>query len=629
MSKLYSQKKTDAVYYFLASAVIIALANWAFNQSIRVLGLFMDDLSYWSIFQNSENLWEFIWNTVSYKLRPVANVFMGIGFKVVGSNTHLLADYILTISFFTALTIWYAVHSIFPQEKVLPLMASVLALASRCVYYTVGQYFGVMENVATSFAILTLMSCVMAVQEANRGREPALLLRAIGFAILSILSHERYIVLFPVVLIAVVLSNTTGKKKVLLSLCACCVLALYIIIREIIYGVNAWMGTGGTNMLEGIDLAQILKFFGIAVLFLFGGNFGEAYLFGHYWQEVPVVIYCLNSVVVCIFVGLVALALRAKVWKTEAWKKYIILFAFCGATILCGCTTIRLEMRWLYTPFVGFIILIIALLTQCKENHKMLRKIACILCFSSMLITEFYFRTGFGNIYLWDVQNIYNQIYTTTIQNNIENLQNKRIVLISNNYPSVTQKTMSEMFSLYANSKQCIPPEVEVYSSWFEVDNDSDQETICLWIEPTISGLESLSQVSDITKIYESINVGADLRSAILDSGFYGWEGGNKDFIITAGEFSFYVKTGLEGKLTLTGTTPAFNVPNSVTVFFDDREIDRAEINSENVSFTVNIPADSTGKITIKMDHAYVPYEMGEGEDRRQIGLILYDAVTE
>lgn len=44
MSKLYSQKKTDAVYYFLASAVIIALANWAFNQSIRVLGLFMDDL---------------------------------------------------------------------------------------------------------------------------------------------------------------------------------------------------------------------------------------------------------------------------------------------------------------------------------------------------------------------------------------------------------------------------------------------------------------------------------------------------------------------------------------------------------------------------------------------------------
>ena len=185
MSKLYSQKKTDAVYYFLASAVIIALANWAFNQSIRVLGLFMDDLSYWSIFQNSENLWEFIWNTVSYKSRPVANVFMGIGFKVVGSNTHLLADYILTISFFTALTIWYAVHSIFPQEKVLPLMASVLALASRCVYYTVGQYFGVMENVATSFAILTLMSCVMAVQEANRGREPALLLRAIGFAFYS------------------------------------------------------------------------------------------------------------------------------------------------------------------------------------------------------------------------------------------------------------------------------------------------------------------------------------------------------------------------------------------------------------------------------------------------------------
>ena len=44
MSKLYSQKKTDAVYYFLASAVIIALANWTLNQSIRVLGLFMVDL---------------------------------------------------------------------------------------------------------------------------------------------------------------------------------------------------------------------------------------------------------------------------------------------------------------------------------------------------------------------------------------------------------------------------------------------------------------------------------------------------------------------------------------------------------------------------------------------------------
>lgn len=216
-----------------------------------------------------------------------------------------------------------------------------------------------MENVAISFAILTLMSCVMAVQEANRGREPALLLRAIGFAILSILSHERYIVLFPVVLIAVVLSNTTGKKKVLLSLCACCVLALYIIIREIIYGVNAWMGTGGTNMLEGINLAQILKFFGIAVLFLFGGNFGEAYLFDHYWQEVPVVIYCLNSVVVCIFVGLVALALRAKVWKTEAWKEVYHIV----------CILRRNDSVWMYYHSTGNAMVIYAICWLYNSNN--------------------------------------------------------------------------------------------------------------------------------------------------------------------------------------------------------------------------------------------------------------------
>ena len=67
----------------------VAFLNILLNYNNRFMGLYMDDLSCWTLFQE-QGLLKFIWNTDAYKFRPVANGVMGIGFWLAGAHTNRL-----------------------------------------------------------------------------------------------------------------------------------------------------------------------------------------------------------------------------------------------------------------------------------------------------------------------------------------------------------------------------------------------------------------------------------------------------------------------------------------------------------------------------------------------------------
>lgn len=348
------QFEKDRCVRFVIALVILGLFNYAVNMSLKYSGLFMDDLSTYNVYLNS-GFWGYIWNTNASKFRPVSNLFMGIGFAVVQGRTEYLYWYDLFINFVAALVIWYIVGKLLKSKSnSVPIVAGVIYLVSRFSYYAMGQYFGVMETVSLIFSVLTLYHVLSYANFAYSGiMSHRSLIYATVFSILAVFSHERFMCLFMVIAFAALLTiNKSELREKLLWLSIQFILLIVVVlIRQNLFSEQAWAGTGGTNMLETVNVKQIVQFFFCGLLYFIGINAGPAYLNGYDWHTVPVIIYLLNGVVAAIIIYIIVKAWFAK--KENFVRPFLITVAFIGATLLVGCTTIRQEMRWLYVPYMG------------------------------------------------------------------------------------------------------------------------------------------------------------------------------------------------------------------------------------------------------------------------------------
>lgn len=123
--------------------------------------------------------------------------------------------------------------------------------------------------------------------------------------------------------------------------------------------------------------------------------------------------------------------------------------------------------------------------------------------------------------------------------------------------------------------------------------------------------------------------MGSDIRNALLLDGFYGWEGSNQDFIWTSQEAMMQIKTGASGKMTLAASLPEFNLPNRLAISFNGKEVEQIQITETEVLVSATITPSTEGVLSLSLETANIPYEVGEGEDRRVIGMCIDDIVME
>lgn len=589
----------------------------------KIQSLFMDDLSMLRAWHDTgSSLWHFIWYDGSFKFRPIANLLMGIGFSIVGSHTEYLWLWMLVINYTTVLTVFHIYKTVIHDEILAATGACVYAL-SRFGYYAYGQYFGIMEQTATMFAILTLLQVFEALTEAHSMKN---LMAALVFSSLATFTHERYLSLFVLVILSSVLSSLPTKKK-LISVCVFAVsLVAVLYSRSAMFGEQAWAGTGGTNMVSGLEISRVVTFILHGCLYLFGINVGPAYLSGFTYTDIPVGIWTLIGCVWAIILFCIVLGLRNR-HIIKNWKQYFIVVAYIGGTLIVSCTTIRLELRWLYSPFAGIILLWLMLLQGAFPQKMELKKgLSMILLFGMMAIEVFY-HSGYGNIYLWDAQSIYNQIYTETLEKNNNSLAGKRIVLISDDIEHLSQESLVTFFNEYARAEGVEPPQIEVYRSLCDFDYTGD-ENIILKVERTQNMIRWRSNVANITETLEKTYnvicpVGQTIREAVLIDGFYGWNGDDKTYIWTSPEVSVRIATGETGNATLEATIPEFNLPNVLHIYFNDDLISRHDIEESLAVINFTLPQNVDGILSITVDNGLSPYEAGEGEDRRPLGLCI------
>lgn len=472
-------------------AIYLSINLFAHFQYADMESFFMDDVGLFNTFQWKKGFWDFISLGKDNKFRPFSDTFLYLGYKLIGlraENAYLYVLFIgaLVCALLTLLIvkcfgkIWYGI------------LFSCLFSITRFAYYSISQYFGVMESITTLCAVCTLLAGIRFMESDDNNACRRFVVVNIA-AILCIFSHERYLTLYGYLLLLVFFKFFFSKKSVpyygviILSIIA------MLVFRKVYLGPLSFQGTGGTNLLDTFSITSMLGFVVQGIVQIFGWNMGPGFLVGITMDQAAPIINLLPIGIIAIFVGM----LLALLYQSKATHHYGILWtwlsivSFIGATITSGCITIRLELRWLYIPYLGFLVLLFWMASNIQFSGKY--RWCCAESILTVLLVlifpiDSYYRTGWKYNYLGEEFLTNNAVYECAIRKYGAELYDRPIVIIEDN--DEVKQDFDVMASLYYMDKS-------VTSQSFPSLDEVPQEL--LQQNPVILYAIDLNNICDVT----------------------------------------------------------------------------------------------------------------------------------
>ena len=309
--------------------------------------------------------------------------------------------------------------NLFLRSPLLSLLTSLLYGLSRFSFFIVAQLFngGILEGLAMTFFLLSLFFALKTIVEKDNTYIQVIraLAWSLVFANLSMYTHERYIVLFPFLMIVIFFfprqHKLLGKKKIYFAAAAILSMLVNAGIKKYAYGMPFFVGTGGTNI--SFSFATAFSFLTDAVLSIFQLNSGPEYLIGIPFRSlkgfnlvlVLFVAASLVSILVAYLFHIRKVFANRHEDKKSAFYVFLllgILFALCLAPAI---VTIRLEQRWLQASFSVFIIMIIIAFNALpfrKEGIKY--ALLCTLLALTLWGNYNYLSQGVDNLYMKEAE---------------------------------------------------------------------------------------------------------------------------------------------------------------------------------------------------------------------------------
>lgn len=417
----------------IISLLALFIINWKINGQIKLKALILDDLNIWNFFNtNRNNFFEFIFNTGANKFRPV---FLSVFFVLAnffGTNMKLFGLFNLLFSFLVSVVLFFLFRKL-SKSFLVSFCLSTAFIISRFAYYNIGQAFGIMETMALLLAIL-MMYFIWKYFNIERIKYFWI---SLAIFTLLIFTHERFIILLGLYFILFLFLGYRKRKNILLFFISVLPVALNFVLKMFIFRIRALDGTGGTNIVQTFDFFAFKNFFFSGWKYLLGINAGPAYLNGISQEAVPPNINLLIWIgIACIAVLLMILILLIIRADKNNSKKYIfnsiLFFSFIFFNLIAASVTIRLEMRWLYVPLVG-LLLLIAYILGLAVRQKILFMIgflSVIVWIGVLLPREVFYRNFYGNIYFWGPQTFANSLYNATLEKYGDDFWNYKTYII-------------------------------------------------------------------------------------------------------------------------------------------------------------------------------------------------------
>lgn len=513
LKKIKIEDKYDYLKDVFLSLILVYFAFFI-NAGISIKGLYMDDLYMWST-RDGVSFFRYIFPREMSKFRPVYWVVAWIYQGILGNNLKVIVPINILIGAGIAIGIYFFAKKL-SDSKILSFILAEMFLTSRFSYYNIGQFLGLMEAMGIIFAALMLYFLYVYINGDNN----LYFIYACAMYFLNCFTHERFIVLFPMLIFAIIVKSGNRIKNILIS-----VASLFVILGVRAVALNPFVrqfikrlirreaagaannspvdiitlfksfvpeGTGGSNISDTFTWNKFFESIRSEVLYLFGVNSGPEHLNGIKFSDVNLLVKCcIAAAILFMFLFIVKFIIsvikNAKNFNTKWIVNTVLFLGFIIGCIVSSGVTIRVEMRWLYAPYM-FILLLIAYLYGIDKSNGMgnevggslssifnisFLSIALIGIWAFLMMTaDIYYRSFYYNIYLFYGQNRANSLAEESYYKYKGDIKDKKIYILGNKF-NLSEFDAREFFKTFDSEVgDDIVTFVASYRDIGQIDND-------------------------------------------------------------------------------------------------------------------------------------------------------------
>ena len=472
------KKAYENAFWILLIIVISIATNW----SERFRGVYLDDYGLWMSMKN-DGFAAFALNLGANKIRPVAYAVMYIFGKLAEPYPEIMGFEVLLLHGLLAVMV-FLMSKKMTQNSLVAFALSMAYQASRFAYYNATQYLGIMEDLGMLFTTLMLYSLYSGLLEKNMRPWATSL-----WYVLAMFSHERYMLLFPVLLYAAFFVKDRKQKKQMIVQ-SVLLFAGMVVLRAILFGNRLFDGTGGTDIKQTFSLMQAFAFAVNQVAYLFGWNAGEKYLNGYtqeeYSQNLVVFTIIMDICVLCVLIVAIVILCFSK--EKEVRKEFFqisgLFLIYIAMNIGSSSTTIRLELRWIYVSFLAmllFLAYLYSLISSLASSKKCITQLlsvvvcayAALSCFNDAII-----RKEWEWIYFYYDKNSADSLWDETYRKYGEKLWEKEILIVGN--VENEERQVREWLLAYPDGENAMEMKIQAVENISDVPAVSTEKSLIL-----------------------------------------------------------------------------------------------------------------------------------------------------
>lgn len=401
--KLSGHQIQYAIVFVLA---LIAVA-WRYTPLMPHV-FYGDDLNYLLAFKDEQCgtvASQLLTTVCADKFRPLAAGFVLLLFNMFDSAiSHYMAVNMLLQA--TSATLVFGIAYRLSKGSLVAALSLTLAVAtSRFAAYQVTQVIGPVEGLALPLFLFVVYSILRA--DENKGEALRWGWFAILLSFLLIHNHERYIVIaawLGVIFILLPNFRALPKKHLIALLGACVALPIFYVTYKIaILHTPFFIGTGGKHL--SFDFGRVLAHAKMAVLSVVGFNEGPEYLVGVRLASLPwYPAWFLAATLVTIAAVSIGVGVRGAIFNKmsgnwQAVLQLVLLGVLAGLLLIPAISTIRLEQRWLFAPFILMMFAVAWAVGQQRGKLKVLMTLLIVILAATSILLDSIFIKQFDEIF--------------------------------------------------------------------------------------------------------------------------------------------------------------------------------------------------------------------------------------
>jgi hypothetical protein len=424
---LLSSRRTQ--YVFLA---ILFLVNILWFHSLGYHVIMGDDLLLWNqvaSFSSPASAFSHILDGSKY--RPVTDLCHYLLFALFSFDYRGFFYFNILFNFIVINALFMLIKEVTHNDTLLAFGLCLVYILALFSYYNILQVYGILEALSL-LLLISIIRCVV------RFIRTAALKWAVGASILYfllVMTHERYLVLLPFLLLAFVLFDKSPgyrRKRNLLIMAGMPFLLNYVL-KRFVFSIPFITRTS-TMPLE-LNIFTVLSNMGLGLLKIAGVNNGPAYLNQIPFSEQDPVVRIIGILIATIIALFVFFAFRRSAQlshdeRLNKFKQYLTAAALLFGLLFSASISGIQEQRWLYSSYVVVLISISCILS----DSRVVRSTAIKYSIFGLLIVlivhnALYYRRFHTNLGFVYANRIADSFYDVTVKKYGTNIASNRIVV--------------------------------------------------------------------------------------------------------------------------------------------------------------------------------------------------------